>query len=122
MRKLVCAVIVMLTPPAAWSQTMAVSEFLARAEALKAKGAFALFSSDIKRLKTEIANSGAALRANEAAARKAGDRTDTCMPEKAAVTSDEVMAHFNAIPVEQRGVSVQQAFTTLVKRKYPCPS
>lgn len=123
MRKLVYAlVVVTLSPTAAWSQSMPVSEFLARAEALEKKGMLALLSSDMKLLKEQIVKSGAALRAEEAAARKTGRSIDTCMPKKAAVTSDELMAHFKAIPADQRGMPVQQAFATLIQRKYPCAS
>lgn len=121
--RLVCAALITgLSPSAAWSQTMLVSEFLEHAAALEKKGMLALFSADMKRLKAEIANSGRALRAEEAAARAAGRKTDTCMPTKAAVTSDEVMAHFKAMPPEQRAIPVRQAFEGLIRQKYPCTS
>jgi hypothetical protein len=104
------------------AQTMPVSEFLARAEALQSKGIAALFSSDIKLLRAQVVNFGKIVRAEEAATRKAGRRPDICMPKKAAVQSDELMAYLKTIPASQRGASIQQAFRGLMKKKYPCPS
>ncbi len=111
-----------LTPAAA--QTMTVATFLAKADALMKKGAMALFSSDIGRLKGEIGNSAKQLRAEQAAARKAGRRPDFCMPPqgKAEIGSNEVLTHFRSIPPAQRGMPVKAAFAGLMRKKYPCPA
>ena len=102
------------------AQTMPVSTFLQKAEALKKKGAMALFPSDIGVLKAEIQNSAKALRAEQLAAKKAGTKPSLCMPEKAAVNSNELLAHFQSIPPEQRSMPVRAGFASLMRKKYPC--
>jgi hypothetical protein len=111
-----------LTP--LFAQSMPVSEFLAKADALQKKGAMALFSGEIGRLKAEIVNSGKQLRVERAAAEKAGRKPATCIPErgKASVDSNEVLAHFRSIPPGQRGMPVKAAFAGLMRKKYPCPA
>jgi hypothetical protein len=104
------------------AQTMPVSAFLAKANALKAKGPMALFSKDIGLLKKEIQNSAKALRAEQLAAQKAGRKPALCMPAKANVNSNELLAHFNSIPPAQRNISVQAGFAGLIRKKYPCPA
>jgi hypothetical protein len=114
------AALLVLIPTLAGAQTMSVAEFLARADGLQKKGPMALVSSDLGALKSQITGSGAALRAQEAAARQAGRRPETCLPPKAQLSSSEILAHFRSIPAEQRGMPVVEAFRTLVQRKYPC--
>ena len=104
------------------AQSMPISEFLAKADALQKKGPMALFSGDIGKLKAEVVNSGKQLRAEQEAARKAGRKPATCLPEKANVTSTELLAHFRAVPPAERGVPVKTAFAGLVRKKYPCPA
>ncbi len=107
---------------AASAQSMPVSEFLAKADALEKKGAMALFSGDIGKLKAEIVNSGKQLRAEQDAARKAGRKPATCLPEKAKVNSTELLAHFRALSPAERGVPVKAAFAGLMRKKYACPA
>lgn len=106
---------------AANAQTMPVATFLAKADALQKKGPLALFSSDIGRLKAEIQKSGKALRAEQEAARKAGRTPAACLPKQAEVNSNELLAHFRAIPPAQRGLPVKAAFASFMAKKYPCP-
>ncbi len=123
MRKIALALLIAAVPVAAQAQNMTVSEFLSRAEALKKKGAMALFSSDIGRLKNEVMNSGKQLRAERLAAQKAGRKPAFCPPEqgKGSINSDELLAHFQSIPPAQRGMSVKAGFAGLMRKKYPCP-
>ena len=125
MRKILIAALataVPLTPVLA--QSMPVSVFLAKADALQKKGAMALFSSDIGKLKAEIVNSGKQIRAEQAAAQKAGRKPAVCMPEKgkASINSNELLAHFRSIPVAQRDMTVKAGFAGLIRKKYPCPA
>jgi hypothetical protein len=124
MRKIALALLLATMPVAAHAQTMTVAEFLAKAEALQKKGAMALFSSDIGRLKGEIQGSGKQLRDEQLAARKAGRKPTFCPPEKGkgSINSNELLAHFNAIPPAQRGMSVKAGFAGLMRKKYPCPA
>jgi hypothetical protein len=104
------------------AQAMPVSQFLAKADALQKKGAMALFSSDIGKLKAEVVNSGKQLRAEQIAAQKAGRKVGYCMPErkKSSVTSNEVLGHFRSIPAAERNMPVKAAFAGLMRKKYPC--
>ena len=123
MRKLLIAALaatVPLTP--LFAQSMPVSQFLAKADALQKKGAMALFSGDIGKLKAEVVNSGKQLRAEQEAARKAGRKPATCMPEKASVNSNELLAHFRSMPPAERSMPVKAAFAGLMRKKYPCPA
>ena len=123
MRKLLIAALAAASPLApASAQSMPISEFLAKADALQKKGPMALFSGDIGKLKAEVVNSGKQLRAEQEAARKPGRKPATCLPEKANVTSTELLAHFRAVPPAERGVPVKTAFAGLVRKKYPCPA
>lgn len=121
MLKVVIAGALALTPmAAAQAQSMTVSTFLGKVDALKKKGPMALFSSDIKVLKGEVQNSGKQLRAEQAAAVKAGRKPALCMPKEASTDQKELLAHFESIPPAQRGMSVKQAFANLMRKKYPC--
>ncbi len=124
MRKMALALLIAGVPAAAHAQTMTVAEFLAKADALKKKGAMALFSSDIGKLKNEIVNSGKQLRTERLVAQKAGRKPAFCPPEKGkgSINSDELLAHFQAIPPAQRGISVKAGFASLMRKKYPCPA
>ncbi len=123
MRHFAMALLITAIPATALqAQSMPVSTFLAKANALKAKGPMALLSSDIGLLKKEIQNSAKALRAEQLAAQKAGRKPALCMPAKADVNSNELLAHFNSIPAAQRNMSVQAGFAGLIRKKYPCPA
>jgi hypothetical protein len=123
MRKIVLGAALCLAPlTAAHAQTMTVATFLAKAEALKKKGAMAVFSSDIGKLKAEVEGSGKQLRAERLAAQKSGGKPAFCPPPagKGSVNSNELLAHFNAIPPAQRGMSVKDGFAGLLRKKFPC--
>ncbi len=123
MRHFALALLLAATPMTALhAQSMPISTFLAKADALKKKGAMALFSSDMGLLKKEIENSGKAVRAEQAAAQKAGRKLPYCMPPKASFSSNELLAHLNSIPPAQRNMPVQAGFASLVRKKYPCPA
>lgn len=104
------------------AQAMSVAEFLAKANALKAKGFLALGSPDIKLLRGEVETAANAYRADLRAARTAGRAPHSCPPPKgqAKIGSKEVMAEFEAIPAAQRGMSVKTAFYAMMKKRYPC--
>jgi hypothetical protein len=112
---------VLAAAPLAGADAMPVSEFLAKANALKAKGIAALFSSDIGLLKNEIGGAFRQVRADDDSARKAGRRPSACLPAKASVRSDELLSYMNAIPPAQRGMSVAAAMHGFAAKKFPCP-
>jgi hypothetical protein len=95
----------------------------AKADALKAKGMFAMMSSDIGLLKTEVQTAGRAYRMQIEGDKAAGRAPHSCPPPKGkvAMDSEELMGHFRTIPQPQRPlVSVKTAFYGLMKKKYPC--
>ncbi|WP_423606685.1 hypothetical protein [Sphingomonas sp. MS122] len=112
----------MLAALPASAQAMTVGQFLAKANALKAKGILAIGSPDIKLLRAEVQSVADAYRADLTAARKAGRTPHSCPPPKgkAKLGAKEVMAEFNAIPPAQRGMSVKTAFYAMMKKRYPC--
>lgn len=121
--RIIFGIVLLLAAPAqAAGEGMTVGEFLSRVDALQKKGVAALFSSDIALLKKEVTASAVQLRESQEAARHAGRKPATCMPEKASVSSNELLAHFRAVPPAQRGMSVTEGFTGLIRKKYPCPT
>lgn len=104
------------------AQAMSVAEFLAKANALKAKGFLAMGSPDIKLLRTEVERASDAYRGDLATAKAAGRAPHSCPPPKgkAKIGSKELMAEFEGIPVAQRGMSVKSAFYAMMKKRFPC--
>ena len=121
MKKRIAALALALAPISALhAQNMPLAQFLTKADALEKKGALALFSKDIGVLKKEIQNSALAVRRDQIAARKAGRKPATCMPDKIKLDSDDLLAHFRAIPAAQRNVPVKAAFADMMRKRYPC--
>ena len=104
------------------AQSMPVATFLAKADALKKRGPFALLSSDYGKLKAEVNNSAKALGAEQSAARKAGRQPATCMPNNISIGTDELLNHFRSLPRVQQGGNVKLALLSFLNRKYPCTS
>ncbi|MET3725054.1 hypothetical protein [Sphingomonas trueperi] len=104
------------------AQAMSVAEFLAKVNALKAKGAMAMFSSDIGVLKQEIEGASTAYRGDLAAAAAAGKTPSSCPPPKgqAKMSSNDLIAAFEKIPPTQRGISVKAAFAAMMQQRFPC--
>ena len=101
---------------------MDVATWLAKADALEAKGVGALMSKDYKVVKAEIETSAAALKAEREAAKAAGKRQAYCPPGKVSLKSDEVIAMMRAVPEAQRArTQVKDALRAGLARKHPCP-
>ncbi len=110
-------------PMSAVAQNMPVSTFLAKADALKAKGAFALMSSDVGVLKSEVKAAALAYRTERKAREAAGQKPEICPPAGGGgIDTDEMTASFRAIPVALRPTTtVKQAWIGFIRRKHPCP-
>ena len=117
----ICAAALCLAAPALASPgDMAVSVFLAKAEALKAKGMAAMFSSEIGVLMAEGKAAGQAYREQLALETRAG-RPSSCPPPKAPITSDILIEHLKSYPVAVRpNTSIRTAMADLFRKKYPC--
>ncbi|MBU6393329.1 MAG: hypothetical protein KGQ75_02025 [Sphingomonadales bacterium] len=99
---------------------MSVATFLAKAEALKAKGMMALFASDVSLLKSEVANAAAAYRRQLRQEAITG-KPSACPPEHAALNSDDLMAQMRTYPATDRPrIPVTQAVADLIRKRYPC--
>ena len=125
MHKLGLALFLIAAPAAAAeAQSMPVSTFLAKADALKKKGPLALFSGDIKVLKAQVQNSAQAYAVDVRAARKAGKLTHSCPPAgtQLSMNSDELLGYFKSIPPAQRNMSVKTAFYNMMAKRFPCPA
>jgi hypothetical protein len=104
------------------ASAMDVATWLAKADALQAKGAGALLSKDYRLLQSEIKSNAAALKAEREAAKAAGRRPAYCPPGKVSLNSDEVIAMMRAVPAAQRpAMQVKDALRAGLARKHPCP-
>ena len=129
MKRIIIAGVVasMLAPTLSVAQTrapMSVQTFLTKVEALKAKGMMAMFSPDIKLIKTEVTIAAAQLKAEKEAREAAGKPPLACPPKaegKNKMGSDEFLAAMKAIPPAQRGMSLKDGLSRVIVAKYPCP-
>lgn len=120
MRKFIIGLVLVSCCSAA--SAMDVATFLAKADALRAKGAMALFSSDIGLLKREVQTAAGSLRAERLAEVKAGRKAAYCPPPKGSMNSDELLAAMRAVPATDRSrTEVRTVLRTIMIRKYPCP-
>lgn len=108
------------TPALAAGGDMSVATFLAKADALRAKGPMALFSSDLKVLKQEGMAAGMAYKAQLDAERAAG-RPSSCPPTSVNVNPDQVLAHLRTYPADQRPrVTMRAAIGDMFRKNWPC--
>ncbi|WP_374285491.1 hypothetical protein [Novosphingobium sp.] len=115
-----CLALLAASPALAAAGEMSVATFLAKADALKAKGAMALFSPDIKVLQQEGQAAGMAYKAQLDAERAQG-RPSSCPPKNPKVSSDQVLAHLRTYPAAQRpAVTMRAAIGDMFKKTWPC--
>jgi hypothetical protein len=108
-------------PVTADAGAMSVATFLAKAEALKAKGMMAYFSSDASLLKAEVTSSAQAFRRQIKQEAMTG-KPSACPPERAALDSSDLVAHMRSYPAADRHrIPVAQAVGDLIRKRYPCP-
>ena len=99
---------------------MSVAVFLAKADALKAKGLMAIGSSDIGLLKAEGQAAGQAYRARLQAERSAG-KPSSCPPKGAKVNSNQLLAHLRSYPEAARArTDMRTAMADFFIKTYPC--
>lgn len=121
MRNIVVAGALLAMPFAA--NAMTVAEFLAKADALKAKGMMAMMSSDISVLRSEMQAATTAYRTDVDAARAKGVTTLGCPPPKgqANISSDMVIADFAALPKPaQQRTTVKAGLYAFMTKRFPC--
>ena len=120
--KALCFIVISISTPAvAGPGDMNVATFLAKADALKAKGLGALGSPDIKLLYGEADAAGKTYRSAIAADKKAGRTPHSCPPKKASLNSDQLIAHLRTYPEAVRPkTTITTAMFDVMKKRYPC--
>ena len=123
MKRLATAISLALvaTPAFAIPGDMSVAVFLAKADALRAKGPLALFSSDIKLLKSEGLAAGQAYRAQLVRERAQGNPS-SCPPKGTRIDSDQLIGHLRSYPAAARpGTPMRTAIADFFIKTFPCP-
>lgn len=116
---LACA-LALAVPAHAAPGDISVAAFLTRADALKAKGAMALFSSDMSLLKREGEAAGEHYKSRLNQERAAG-RPSSCPPRNPKVDSDEFLSFLHSYPANVRGsTSLKTAIADFMIHKFPC--
>ena len=123
MLRIMIALALAATPlTAAVAQTMNAETFHQRAQALKKKGAMALFSrGEIKALTKEGQAAAKRAREQRLATLKAGGKPRSCPPEGSRMGSDEFMTRLASIPPAERArIDMTEATIRILASKYPC--
>lgn len=112
--------LVLAAPAAAGPGEMSVAVFLAKVDALKAKGFGAMFSPDVGLLKSEATAAGMAYKARLDQERAAG-RPSSCPPKPVNIGQGLWIGHLRAYPDGQRGaISLNRAMADLFIKTWPC--
>ena len=123
MFRMMTALALAATPlTAAVAQTMNAETFHKRAQALKKKGAMAVFSrGEIKALTSEGQAAAKKAREQRLATLRAGGKPRSCPPEGSRMGSDEFMTRLAAIPQAERArIDMTEATIRILAGKYPC--
>ena len=109
------------TPAQAAPGEMSAAAFLAKADALRAKGPMALLSGDIKLLKAEGQAAGLAYRARLKAEKAAGKSPHSCPPPKSKINSTQVIDHLRSYaPATRARTTMKAAISDLMVKTFPC--
>lgn len=104
------------------ASAMTVQEFLTTANGIP-RNPTALLRSDTRRLMNEVKTAFRTIGEEQDAARAAGRRPATCVPEgRVRLSADDILNRLNAIPPARRNISVTQAIREWMAEKYPCPA
>lgn len=113
-------VLALSAPALAAGGEMSIATFLAKADALKAKGMMALFSPDIKALRGEGEAAGAAYKVRLEAERKAG-KPSSCPPKGTTISSEQMLAFLRTYPEAARPrTTMKTAIADYFIRTWPC--
>ena len=121
MKKLALAIGLAATLLATSASAMTVQEFLTAASRIP-QNPTAMLRADTRRLLGEFRGALRTVRTEQAAARQAGRRPATCMPDKVPFSPNAILGRFNAIPASRRNISVTQAMREWMSERYPCPA
>ncbi len=100
---------------------MPVDQFVAKADALRAKGFGALFSSDYAYLSDAIKADAAALKVERETATAAHRTPAYCPPGPLKMGSGEIMAVMQAVPVAERSrTDTRDTLRAYFASRFPC--
>ena len=116
------AIVLAVAAGPALAQSMNAETFHQRAQALKKKGAMAIFSrGEINALTAEGQAAAQRAREQRLAIIKAGGKPRSCPPEGSKMGSDEFMSRLAAIPQSERArMDMTEATIRILAVKYPC--
>ena len=101
---------------------MPASLFLKKADALRARGPFALFSADLKTLQFEAEAAGDELHLEHAERMASHQPTDWCAPVTKYLGPRELIEGMHALPrADLDRMDIKQAMRAIFTRDYPCP-
>ena len=105
------------------SAGMPVDAFLAKADALQAKGMMAMFSGDLKVLTGVIQSDAAALRGEREAATAAHRTPAYCPPGPVKLGSNEIFQTMRAVPAADRShTDTRDVLRSYLAKRFPCPT
>lgn len=114
------ALALVASPALAGPGDMSVATFLAKADALKAKGMMALMSSDIKVLRAE-GNAAGEWYKSRLNAERAQGKPSSCPPKGPTINSDQLLGHLRTYPAAARpGTTMKTAFADYFIKTWPC--
>lgn len=108
---------VTLSAPAA---AMDVATFIAKGEALQAKGMLAMFSSDLKVVREEAKEASRLYQLDKQARAKAGLPPISCPPPGAKLGAMEFFDELKKMPAAERGMPMKDGMAWVSRRKFPC--
>ncbi len=116
----IIAAATMVAPAHAAPGDMSVATFLAKVDALKAKGIMAMLSSDVGVLKAEATAAGYGYRDRLKKERAAG-HPSSCPPTPTKVSQLMWLNHLSSYPAAQRGqTTLNRAMSDMFSRNWPC--
>ena len=120
MKRILLAATLALGLAAPAHAAMTLGEFLAKANALHAKGAMAIFSRDLKPVMNEMKGAFAALKTEGERRKAAGLPPRACPPAGTKLDSKQLLAMLNAVPSAERGMSVKDGLLRAMSQRFPC--
>ena len=111
------AAVVMTAAPAG---AMDVATFIAKGEALKARGVMAMFSKDLKQVRAAARDAARLYKADKDARARAGLPPVSCPPKGAKLGAMEFFDELKKIPVAERDMPMKDGMAWVSRRKFPC--
>jgi hypothetical protein len=102
------------------AHAMTVREFLVIAERLP-RNASAVLRPDGRRLVNEVSGAVNRIKAEQAAAQRAGRVPAHCIPARGTgITPQDLMARFESLPADRRDQTVTEAIRRWMAERHPC--